>query len=120
MVIGYVLGDERTPGEAISWCASKRGAPHGYYTTAGLSWFVGSLAHTCYNQLLEPNSTVSDCVILANPVYGLVGARSNHPGGVHVGMADGSVRFVSNSVQNAVWRAIGTRAGGEVVSDKKF
>jgi prepilin-type N-terminal cleavage/methylation domain-containing protein len=120
MVIGFVLGDGYTPDEAAASCASKRGAPYGYYTIAGRSWFVGSPAHTCYNHLLEPNSPVADCVILASPIYGLVGSRSNHPGGVYAGMADGSARFISDSVQYAVWRALGTRANGEVVSQEGY
>lgn len=40
-------------------------------------------------------------------------ARSKHPGGVNVGLADGSVRFVSDTVDLAVWRAAGTTRGGE-------
>ncbi|HWT83331.1 MAG TPA: DUF1559 domain-containing protein, partial [Candidatus Methylomirabilis sp.] len=30
-------------------------------------------------------------------------ARSLHPGGVNVGMGDGSVRFIRNSIANIVW-----------------
>ena len=43
-------------------------------------------------------------------------ATSNHPGGVNVGMADGSVRFVKSSIAMQIWWALGTRAGGEVIS----
>lgn len=43
-------------------------------------------------------------------------ARSRHPGGVHVLMGDGSVQFVNESISLAVWRALGTIAGGEVAS----
>ncbi len=42
-------------------------------------------------------------------------ARSKHPGGVNVGMADGSVRFMSNSISLFTWRGLGTKANGEVV-----
>jgi prepilin-type processing-associated H-X9-DG protein len=42
---------------------------------------------------------------------------SEHPGGVNVLFADGSVRFLHNSIQPAVLQAMGTRAGGEVVSE---
>jgi prepilin-type processing-associated H-X9-DG protein len=45
----------------------------------------------------------------------LIAARSRHPGGVQVCRADGSVRFVPNAVDPAVWRAAGTIAGGEVI-----
>ena len=41
-------------------------------------------------------------------------ARSRHPGGVLVAFADGSVRFVADSIETAVWRAGGTIAGGEM------
>jgi prepilin-type N-terminal cleavage/methylation domain-containing protein/prepilin-type processing-associated H-X9-DG protein len=43
-----------------------------------------------------------------------IAASSYHTGGVNVGMADGSVRFLSDSIDFAVWRAAGSRAGGEV------
>jgi len=45
-----------------------------------------------------------------------MGARSYHPGGVNVAFADGSVRFAKNSVSPNVWYALGTRAGGEIIS----
>lgn len=42
-------------------------------------------------------------------------AFSGHPGGCNVALADGSTRFVSDSVDNTTWRAVSTRAGGETV-----
>jgi len=44
-------------------------------------------------------------------------ARSNHPGGVNAVLVDGSVRFVSNTVDGRVWLAVFTIAGGEVVGN---
>jgi prepilin-type N-terminal cleavage/methylation domain-containing protein len=44
-----------------------------------------------------------------------VAARSKHPGGVNASMADASVRFVSDGVDSAVWRAVGTSGNGESV-----
>jgi prepilin-type N-terminal cleavage/methylation domain-containing protein/prepilin-type processing-associated H-X9-DG protein len=43
-------------------------------------------------------------------------ARSRHPAGVNAAFADGSVRFVTNTVDLVTWRAVGTKAGGEVVN----
>lgn len=40
-------------------------------------------------------------------------ASSMHPGGVMTCLADGSVRFVSETVDENTWWAVGTRAGGE-------
>lgn len=53
---------------------------------------------------------------LGGPTFAAVTSRSYHPGGVNSLLADGSVRFVSDSIEGTVWRALGTVAGGEVVS----
>jgi len=45
--------------------------------------------------------------------YFHISASSYHTGGVNVGMADGSVRFIRDAVDFAAWQALGTRAGGE-------
>lgn len=42
-------------------------------------------------------------------------ARSFHPGGCNVAMADASVRFATNTVDLLVWRAVGTRSQGETL-----
>ncbi|MCI0739718.1 MAG: DUF1559 domain-containing protein [Gemmataceae bacterium] len=44
------------------------------------------------------------------------GFRSRHPGGLQFALADGSVRFVSDSIVLSTYRALATRNGGEVVS----
>jgi prepilin-type processing-associated H-X9-DG protein len=41
-------------------------------------------------------------------------ARSRHPGGVNVGFADGSVHFISETVDLDTWRAVGSINGNEV------
>jgi prepilin-type processing-associated H-X9-DG protein len=48
--------------------------------------------------------------------FTMVGASSNHPGGVNVSFLDGSVKFIKESISPATWRAIATRDGGEVIS----
>jgi len=43
----------------------------------------------------------------------MMAAGSEHPGGCQVGMADGSVQLVTETVEAKVWWAMGTRDGGE-------
>ena len=43
-------------------------------------------------------------------------ARSKHPTGVNASMADGSVRFFSNSVDLITWCSMATRAGNDAVN----
>jgi prepilin-type processing-associated H-X9-DG protein len=42
------------------------------------------------------------------PRYLTMTARSYHPGGVHLLLGDGHVRFVSESIALDVWQAVGT------------
>ena len=44
------------------------------------------------------------------------GFRSHHPGGVQFALVDGSVRFISDNIDHPTYRALSTRARGEVVS----
>jgi prepilin-type N-terminal cleavage/methylation domain-containing protein/prepilin-type processing-associated H-X9-DG protein len=78
-----------------------------------------------------PNSSVPDngmCGIVPNtdPLMPCVNgsttervntARSRHSGGVNAVYGDGSVRFVSNSINLAAWRAMGSMDAGEVVQE---
>jgi prepilin-type processing-associated H-X9-DG protein len=43
-----------------------------------------------------------------------------HPGGANFVFADGSVRFIKNSINTLTYWAIGTRNNGEVVSADSF
>ena len=47
--------------------------------------------------------------------FAAITASSLHTGGVHLALADGSVRFISDSIDRKVWRALGTRSGGESI-----
>ncbi len=46
----------------------------------------------------------------------MIAASSLHPGGVNVCFADGSVKFIKQTINPMTWYAIGTVARGEVVS----
>jgi prepilin-type N-terminal cleavage/methylation domain-containing protein/prepilin-type processing-associated H-X9-DG protein len=54
------------------------------------------------------------------PTYMSLAATSRHSGGVNALMADGSVRFVKDSIAPTAWRALGTVAAGEVVSSDSY
>ncbi len=47
--------------------------------------------------------------------YAAVTSRSYHPAGVNMARMDGSVKFISDSIDLVPWRALSTRAGGEVL-----
>ena len=79
--------------------------------------------------LSTPNSSVKDvvgwAVVTADPVFMPVNtacaqfsaARSRHSGGANVSLCDGSVSFVSNTIDLSTWQKLGTMNGGEVVGN---
>ncbi len=88
----------------------------------GFSWANGEYRTTLYNHARQPNATTLDCLAAVMTTadkakqyagYGWRTARSRHPGGVSATFADSAVRFVEDSVDPDVWRAMATRAGGE-------
>jgi len=85
-------------------------------------WPWAAYSGTLYNHVATPNWRGQDCgnlsAIADTPgEHAIISARSRHTGGVNVTMVDGSVRFVSDNVDTGVWRAVGTRSGGEIASD---
>lgn len=82
--------------------------------STGLQYYRGSPPTDLYTHTVPPNYPRRDCMVLTEDQFHLA-ARSYHPGGVNVGLADGSVRFISDQIHPAVWRALGTRNGGELV-----
>ena len=64
-----------------------------------------------YSHTKVPNDPTLDCTDL-NSYHGA--ARSYHTGGVNVCFCDGSVHFISSSIDLATWQALGSRSGGEV------
>lgn len=69
------------------------------YGYAGYTW------GTTYARLNKKDGT--------NPNYGVF--RSQHTGGAHFAMVDGSVHFLSENIDFDLYQALSTRSGGEVV-----
>ena len=92
-----------------------------FQNRVGYSWLVPGYRLTWYNHNSGPNGSVADCTSMSGPgdtevpFQGCFSARSYHEGGVNTLFGDGRVRLVSNSTDLTVWRALGTRAGGESV-----
>jgi len=78
----------------------------------GAKWIVGNYGNTLYNHYFAPNAPHWDCMNMQQQ-KALTAARSFHSGGVNLLMCDGSVHFVADQVERAIWQAFGTRAGRE-------
>jgi prepilin-type processing-associated H-X9-DG protein len=100
--------------------------------TAHTAWVDGNTQETGFTTAWPPNKVILNATSRADldiqtrlitqggPTYAAITARSYHSGGINALFADGSVRFIKSSVNPNTWRALGTVAGGEVVSGDSY
>jgi prepilin-type N-terminal cleavage/methylation domain-containing protein/prepilin-type processing-associated H-X9-DG protein len=89
----------------------------------GWSWVMGENCCTLYNHVAAPNGLTCGGTGFPGTMTNMamqVPPSSRHPGGVNVLMCDGAVHFVGDNVDLTVWRAIGSRAGQETISNTTF
>jgi prepilin-type processing-associated H-X9-DG protein len=110
----------------------KAGGPHGH-----TRWCNGGVYDSGFTTAMTPNhgvSVVSRATGFSRggkrvhidwdstdendggPTYMSLAATSYHSGGVNAQFADGSLRFIKNTVGPTAYRVLGTIAGGEVIS----
>jgi prepilin-type N-terminal cleavage/methylation domain-containing protein/prepilin-type processing-associated H-X9-DG protein len=94
----------------------------GAHWTLGMPYAIPNNAYSHVNAPNNPRCTYTNsedteywCGILCSAA-----PTSNHSGGVNVGLADGSVKFIKDSISLPTWWALGTRNGGEVLSSDAF
>jgi len=122
------------PLNAAELLAMASGAPE-FRETAHTEWPDGRSSHTGFTTTMQPNTQVilvrggikhdidynswleGRNGLQGNPSYAAVTSRSYHTGLVNSLRADGSVSTTSSSVSLPVWRALGTRAGNDLVDD---
>lgn len=99
-----ILAGEGLPAEDANnefWTATSAAAG----TTVPMNWktdlAVGGFGSKNWNSRLS---------------YAARGFKSRHPGGANFLFGDGSVKFLKNSIARVTYAALGSRAGGEVIS----
>ncbi len=125
-----------TIGTDPSVCLATAGA-QGFYRTGlnfssvtGIYWMDGRPASLGVNMVLAPNSPSCLGVSGQNWQWGIYSASSYHPGGVNAVRCDGSVQFVSETIDTGtitappvrtgrspygVWGAMGSMQGGDAI-----
>lgn len=79
-------------------------------------WILGEYAHTLYNHKIEINGM--SCSSGNRGVQGgAYSAGSLHPDGAHALFADGHAAFQKETTSLRIWRALGSRDGGEVIGE---
>lgn len=101
--------------------------------TGHTEWPDGRSHHTGFTALMPPNTKVpivrngttydtdynswieGKDGLQGKPSFAAVTSRSYHTGMVNTIRADGSVSSIPSSIDLSIWRALGTRSGGEVI-----
>jgi prepilin-type N-terminal cleavage/methylation domain-containing protein/prepilin-type processing-associated H-X9-DG protein len=113
-------------------CASIPGATKsngarnvGVHWNLGYAYAIPNNAYTHINAPNNPRCTYSNsedagsgnwwCGTLCSAA-----PTSNHPGGVNIAFADGSVKFIKDTIGQQPWWGLGTRNGGEVLSSDSY
>ncbi len=111
-------GSSRTLERWNTWCDSVSLCDPSWSVYHGRAWISG-WGHTSgtYMHVMPMNGR--NCHLYGGEATGeiIVTPSSLHSGGINVLFGDGSVRFAKQSMDRAVWWSLGSRDGGEVVSD---
>ena len=100
--------------------------------TGHTEWPDGRVHHAGFTTVFPPNTRVPHTVggithdfdfnsrqegsSATQKTFAAITSRSHHKGLVTVSMLDGSTKAVNDEIDGAVWRALGTRAGGETAA----
>jgi prepilin-type N-terminal cleavage/methylation domain-containing protein/prepilin-type processing-associated H-X9-DG protein len=103
---------------AIQLCDQRWRTGNSFDVQKGRDWAHGCMTQTLFNTVVTPNAYGwTHCSNTGSTTMApFSNAMSYHSGGVNTLMADGSVRFVKNSIAQSVWWGLGSRNGGEVMS----
>jgi prepilin-type N-terminal cleavage/methylation domain-containing protein/prepilin-type processing-associated H-X9-DG protein len=100
-------------------CNAYQYGPTSIIRYRGLEYYRGIVEMNNYTHTVPPNYKGYDCgntdISAAH-----MAARSYHANGVNVCFVDGSVRFISNSINFQTWQALGTRSGNEPIDGSQY
>ncbi|ODT99665.1 MAG: hypothetical protein ABS79_04220 [Planctomycetes bacterium SCN 63-9] len=130
----YYVDDAQNPASlagveaGIAACAAEFANPGSIQITSHRGYRWSSLSEgSLFNVIQTPNPAFNVCRpngtdTMNNSDNSSISlpASSSHPGGVNASMADGSVKFFKSTVARNTWWALGTKAGGEVISADQY
>jgi prepilin-type N-terminal cleavage/methylation domain-containing protein/prepilin-type processing-associated H-X9-DG protein len=113
----------QSPGKAVAsfgpyWGSGTHTSTHGIIFPPTYSQAPGYAPNARASVLNPQYNNVATFPLYANPYAWVFSGR--HPGGVNMGMADGSVRFIKNSISLTTWWSLATIAGGEIISSDSY
>ena len=105
------------------WGVQCEAGRRDHLSNNGWNWMGANYTQTVFNTVVPPNWRYPTCIAegppgMASDRDGLYPARSYHPGGCNHAMVDGSVRFISATMDIQTYWALGSRNGREPISNQ--
>ena len=104
----------------LRWTAAESAGPAERSWQSGLSFVFPPNTKVLYRNPTDGQTYDVDWLGGTTLAYDAITARSYHAAGVNALFMDGSVHFITDSIPQLTWRALGTRNGGEVVDVSGF
>jgi prepilin-type processing-associated H-X9-DG protein len=113
---------------ALQACVTAyQGIPTNISQIVGVRWAWGATTVTLFHTIVPPNSKQyafgscrTSCPGCGGDDSAYANAQSNHAGGVNVLFADGSVKFIKDSIAWSTWMGLGTKSNGEVIDAASY
>ena len=126
--------DTQNGAQAMAFVKKCQGLPNGTAPSLsstqyiGFLWTVGACNtnedNNGYNHVNTPNGLTCAASNTQDANLGgytdAITANSNHSGGINLGLCDGSVKFIKDSISIPTWWALGSRNQGEVLSADSY
>lgn len=118
------VADKHNPTQAeINTIGTACESPSGERSNNGSLWAWYGHAQSLFTTAAPPNWQYPSCGGSCCPggahdwSWGIIPPRSFHPGGVNAGLADGSVRFISETIDLTTFHHLGNRRDGKPLGD---
>ena len=121
-----------SPAQPASAAEARAALPGGdWYELGHTEWVCGRAIHNGFTTTFPPNTAITveqsgklhDITLTSSrenrnteATYAIIPSRGHHRGTVTSVMLDGSVHSVADEIDPVVWKALGTRSGGEAAS----
>jgi len=111
-----------TKADIDAWGQQCEANKNDHLSSNGWNWICCNMTQTVFNTVVPPNWQFPTCIAVNPPGMasdrdGAYPSRSFHPGGTVHALADGSVRFISETIKYDTYQALGTRAMGETIEN---
>jgi hypothetical protein len=111
ILVGEVLQGQGVDLRGFTWWSDASG----FETFQGPNSPIPDRIYTATYCKSDPKLNLP-CAVSNGTNPHMFGSRSRHPGGVQVGLGDGSGRFIQQTISIDIWRALSTSRGGETAT----